>query len=332
MELIKNTHVVFTEEPHRYTLLNEDFSSKELSGITAIIKSTICPDLYKDVAEDILKKAAEHGTRCHKLCEQYDNGQLQVIGDNNELADELNNVISDPELYAYRQLVADNDLMVLESEYLVSDNENFASCIDKVVQLNDKEVAIVDLKFTYQYHEEPVTWQTSFYADMLEAQNPKVKVSKLYCIHIHNYPKDGCKAALHELKRVPTEYLEQAKMHHILLQAGFETPFENPYKRKEMELPQTMMENENSLANILSEHKRLDKEKKAIMDEVKKFFAENPGTAKLKGKIVTFSQSLPTTKMVFNMDQFKAENPDLYKKYLNQPQTTAGKTTVSFNK
>lgn len=330
MELIKNERVIFSEKPHLYTLIDEDtYEGKTLSGITSIIKTTICPNLYSDIPQEILERAAEHGTLCHKMCEQFDNAELQVVGDNNELANE-DGVINLPELYEYRRLIAENEMFVIASEYLVSDNENFASCIDKVIELDKKSVAIVDLKFTYQYHEEPVTWQTSFYADMLEAQNPGIKVKKLYCIHIHNY-KDGCRGEVHELERVPTELLESAKLHHLAIMSG-ETPepFVNPRLRVERELG-FEQKYEYALADILKKEKELSKQKEDIMNDIKKMFDNTPMTSKFVGELVTFSQSAPVRKKCFDEKRFAQEHPDLYRQYITT-KVVAPRTTVSFNK
>lgn len=329
MELNKNNRVIFTENPHRYTLLNEDFSTRELSGITAIIKKCICPNLYKDVDEATLAKAAVHGTACHKRCESFDNGKLVPTEDGGWAYKESGLVLGEDdglaELKAYVELVKENDIMVAESEYLVSDNENFASSIDKVAIASDCMVDIIDLKFTYAYHEESVMWQTSFYADMLEAQTG-VKVNKLYCIHIHKYKNGEVKSALHELKRVPTEYLEEAKRCYL---AGEE--FANPLARIERD----MEADEGKQAewrDTLKTAAEWEKKKKAVMEEMKKMVQEVPNTAKMKGVFFTVSQSAESHSIVLDEEKLKEEMPEVWKKYCTKVKKVAGRVTVSFNK
>ena len=330
MDLIKNNRVIFTEEPHKYTLINEDFSTRELSGITAIIKKCICPNLYSDVDEETLRKAAEHGTLCHKLCEAFDNAQLDPMDDNQGFTwREDGTCVADglEELRAYISLIAENDIMVHSSEYLVSDNENFASCIDKVAIAPDGKMAdIIDLKFTYAYHEEPVTWQTSFYADIFEFQNPHIKVNKLYCIHIHKYKNGEVKAALHELKRIPTEHLEEAKRCFL---SGEE--FVNPYARIEKEL-EIEEELEQQYADILKRSAELEKEKKTVTDALKKLITTSPSLAKLKGRYITVSQSVASHSTVLDEAKLKEEMPEIYKKYCTKVKTVAGRVTITLNK
>jgi hypothetical protein len=331
MELKNNDSVVFTEEPHEYTLFDkENKEVKKLTGITTLIKTVLFPDLYQDVSQEVLARAAQHGTYCHTLCEMFDNGELTETADG-LLANEFGATIEECELYAYQDLCRVHQFDVIRSEYLVSDNENFASRIDKVIELPDGSVAIADLKFTYNYLADPVRWQCSFYADMLEAQNPGLKVSRLFCIHIHAYP-EGVKAELHELQRIDTELLENVKQHYLAIKQaeenGDELPpkFANPLERKEYELTLTE-EEEETIKAVFDNYAAAEKAKKAVMDKFKTMFAEKGNAARFKGKLICFSQSEGTTKRVFDEERFKFEHPTLYRDYLTKIVTTAPRTT-----
>ena len=68
-----------------------------------------------------------------------------------------------PELDNFIKVMADNNLTCLATEYIVSDNENFASAIDLVMQNKKKEICLVDLKRTSELHFEEVALQLSIY-------------------------------------------------------------------------------------------------------------------------------------------------------------------------
>lgn len=347
MELKQITNVSFYEDTHKY--LNSDF--EELSGITAIIKKCICPDLYKDVDEATLAKAARHGTLCHKLCEAFDNGELDIQDDGNYTA--LNEIfvynsdhakdvlvqeggyIADPELHAYIAELKKHKLNIEASEYLVTDGKHFASCIDKVIRESDDTFSILDLKFTYAYHEEPVTWQTSFYADMLEAQNPGAKVKNLYCLHIHYYKDGTCKSQLHKLKRIKSDILEECKRCFL-----HDLAFDNPLAKKQYDETQATAISieyngetlsENDIAIFMQNAKKIEDKKKAIMDSYKEWFRNNPNYNKITNGTFSVSQSVSVASEVLDTAKLKELYPDIYNECITY-RTAAPRTTFKINK
>lgn len=162
MQLISNNRVFFDEISHTY-LLDED---KVLIGVTSLMKKFgLSPD-YSGIPEGVLRKAAEEGTSIHKEIEDYDNG-VSVL--NTELID------------GYRKL----GLKHVCSEYLVSDNETVASAIDGVYEgPKPNTVILVDYKTTQKVHTRALQWQLGFYRTLFERQNPKIRVTGCYCLHI----------------------------------------------------------------------------------------------------------------------------------------------------
>lgn len=178
---LKKSPVIFNEENHTYHLAN-----KQLKGITPII-SWLFPKTYDGIPEEVLKKAAEAGRLVHLDCQLYD---------------EDHHMSNDPQLQEYIELT--KDLSHLTSEYLVSDDYNFASCIDKVYC--DKEYGCVilgDIKCTSQLHIENVTVQLSIYAALFEDMNPDFTVTKLIAIHLPK-PQYG-RGKVVELQRLPKD-------------------------------------------------------------------------------------------------------------------------------
>lgn len=182
MRLIKS-EVVFNSKDHTYIL-----NGKQLSGITSLLDRQLFKDKYSGIPEEILRKAAERGTYIHQCCELVDEG---FVSDNQESIN-------------YLKLKEKYNLRFEESEYLVSDNEHVASCIDKVYRYDDTTFFLGDIKTTYKLNKEYVMWQLSIYAYLFEKQNPGTKVSSIFAIWLR-----GKTAKLVELDRVPTEKVEE---------------------------------------------------------------------------------------------------------------------------
>ena len=171
--------VVFNSEHHTYTL-----DGKLLQGVTPIV-SWLFPKTYEGIPQNILDAAAEYGTFVHQKC---------------EMADDLG-IVNDDVTESYKQLLSDAGLEPVYSEYLVSDNQHIASCIDKVFT----DDSLGDIKTTSKVHWQNVQVQLSIYAYLYEWQTGR-KVNKLYLIWLPR-PKYG-KPMIKELPRIPASICE----------------------------------------------------------------------------------------------------------------------------
>ena len=180
--MLHKSEVQFNQKEHTYKL-----NGVLLQGITGMLKRQLFLDTYKDVPEDILRKAAERGTMIHEIC---------------ELVDDLGITHEAEEARSYLKLKEDNSLEYLCSEYLVSDNEHFATCIDKVY-FDGEYYHLGDIKTTYKLDVDYIRWQLSVYAYLFELQNPSLKVGKLYGIWLR-----GENAQLVEVQRIDKGIIE----------------------------------------------------------------------------------------------------------------------------
>lgn len=200
--------VRFDAELHTYTAPD----GKQLRGITGLLHDKLFPDTYKGVDAETLRKAADRGKAIHQMIEDWD---------------EIGTYVDDDNLSAYIDVCHNSGLVHHCSEYLVSDLDMYASCIDKVYRVDDGTCDIADIKTTYTLDKEYVSWQLSIYAYLLEQQNPHVKVRSLYAIHI----RDG-KGKLVEVQRKDAEAVKEVLY-------GGDIPEYNPYampsKYKDME-------------------------------------------------------------------------------------------------
>ena len=247
-KVLTSSPVLFEEDGHTYTL-----NGHTLQGVTPII-AWLFPETYKGIPQSILNQAAEYGSLIHKKC---------------ELADSMG-IVDDDIVRDYQEIMQQHGLKVMLSEYLVSDEENIASCIDKVTENYD----LCDLKTTSKVHIPNVTMQLSIYAWLFEMQNPGIKAGELYCVWLPK-PQYG-QADIIWLKRVPSEicaeivqiYLNSPddilNARAILAQTGFE--FER--QKQTGDVPEAFSDLMDELITISETKKQLEEREKAIKEIV----------------------------------------------------------------
>lgn len=169
-KLKPNTRVKFDDLTHSYLLDGEIY----LTGVTSLMKKHKLAADYSGVDEETLEKKKERGTKGHKEIENYIKG------------------IKYKPTTVTKSFKALN-LNVMESEFLISDNEMVASMIDIILD----DYSIVDIKFTAQLHVKALQWQLSIYAYLLEL-NYNIKVPKIYALHFDKQNK----ASLIEIERL----------------------------------------------------------------------------------------------------------------------------------
>ena len=290
---LNTCNVVFDPTTHTYR-----DGEKIFSGITGVIKERVCPDLYKDVPEYILRRAAEEGTRMHNACELYEATGIETEG-----CPELQGYIAEkcnrPELANY-----------VASEYLVTDNNKYASSIDLTFEAADGTAILVDLKRTSVLNIEYVSWQLSAYAAMFEAQNPEVKVSAIYALHL--------RGEKHEL--VPLER-KSADLVHTLLYT--QDPL--PMPPTDCEKYPTIASAEAALAAMKAEYDEVKARYDEITERLKTLMADN-GIKKYEGRWVTMTKRADSVRTTFDSKAFKADHPDIYEQYTKKSLTEGGIT------
>lgn len=273
--------VVFDSEHHIYTL-----NGKQLSGITSLLDRQLFKDKYSGIPEDILRKAAERGTYIHQCCELVDEG---FTCDTQEATN-------------YKSLKEKYGLVVEESEYLVSDNDNYASCIDKVYRVSDDTFSLGDIKTTYKLNKEYVQWQLSIYAYLFELQNPSAKVSSIFAIWLR-----GETNQIVELERVPNEKVRD------LLEADSKGL---QYEQHET-IPILFNEIEGLIIDIESQLKALTDQKKALTDGVMKAMVQ-AGIYSWKGDKVSITRKTASTRKSFDKEKFEKDYPNVYDNYIKE--------------
>ena len=278
MKLVKS-NVIFDSASHTYTL-----DGKLLSGITSLLSRQLFKDKYLGIADDVLQAAAERGTIVHQSCELMD------FGFESQSQEAIN----------YKKLKEQYGLVHEDSEYLVSDNEFYASCIDKVYRDSDNTFTLGDIKTTYKLDKEYVQWQLSIYAYLFEKQNPEAKVNRLFAIWLR-----GEKAEFVELDRIADAKVE-ALLHAD--SAGVQY-IEN--------LPSVISEAEQMIVDIETQLKALEKQKKALQEGIMRAMVSE-GLYSWKGEKVSITRKMDSIRETFDKERFKQDHPELYAQYIKE--------------
>lgn len=166
---LNNCGVIFIEDEHRYFL-----GDQELQGITTAIGECIAPDSLKDIPEAILQKATAKGKSIHKSLElfirEWTNDGSQVVA-------------------SFIDLIQQHDIHPEAAEYLVTDFQNYASCIDLVSRVDDNTVDLYDYKSFNNLDNDRLCkarMQLSCYKLFFEIVNPHMKVRNLGIIRIND--------------------------------------------------------------------------------------------------------------------------------------------------
>lgn len=273
------SQVAFNQEEHTYSL-----GGIALKGITGMIKSQLFPDMYKDIPQWILDRAAEHGTMVHESIELFDAGF--------EPKD------TTPELESYKRIKRENELTTIANEYIVTDKEHFASAID-IVLCKGKDVILADLKTTYTLDKEYVRWQLSIYAYLFELQNPELKVSKLYALWLRDD-----KSEFTEVKRVESDTIKD------LLQCEVEGRKFNTISKAD-NMPSEIKQAEKAVYTLVQQIKELEAQKKALSQGLLKLMQDND-VKTYKGEHITLSRKAASTREDIDKRKLKEEYPEAY--------------------
>lgn len=288
MQLTKS-QVIFNQELHTYTL-----NGLQLQGITGMLGRQLFPSKYSNVPQSVIEKAANRGSFIHEVC---------------ELADDLGISHESEEAKNYNALKALYGLRYEASEYLVSDNEHFASCIDKVYRESDYKFSLGDIKTTYQLDKEYVRWQLSIYAYLFEMQNPGCKVVRLFAIWL--------RGNTHELvfvERIPDNVIANLMAAEL---SGLQ--FINPYSVPvgSNNLPAKYQEMEKSIIEINEQAKYWTDKKKDLTEEIMKEMV-SAGVYNWKGESLQFIRKKDSIRKEFDKKSFERDYPQLYNQYLKE--------------
>ena len=291
MKLVKSK-VRFDEEHHRYFL-----GEKELSGITGTLIKKAFPDTYKGIPDAILAKAAERGSVVHQNLELFDticNSDVNIMP----------SVL--PEVKDYNEMLISYGLHHVDSEYLVTDNENFASAIDKVLADDEDNIYLADIKTTATLHYDNVSLQLSIYAKWFEEQNPDLKVKEIVCMWF----KNG-QSKFQPLPMVADEQIDELISAYLTNDADYQYKVEVPEQFSALEQEYRLITARIDAMKIVQDD---------LKEKIMKMMEDNKQKS-IKTNIGSYSYVAATTKKVFDTKLFKDTEPDHYEYYLKETAT-----------
>lgn len=282
--ILNRVPVMFDPDTHTYT--NEE-TGEQLSGITGTLLKRLFPGKYDGVPKDILAKAAEKGSNVHASIELYE---------------KIGVTPSTQEGKAYADITRRNGMVALDCEYTVTDFKHYASQIDVIYEVQENVVDLADIKTTYKFDEESVSWQLSIYAYMMSLCNPHVKVRKLLGIWLR-----GDTAQIIEVKRHTDEEV-------IRLIKSDMADKDDDIPATEQPLPDYIKANIDRLYEVVQKKKELQEEEQRIKSEILgKMSGDN--LKSIDAVRILFTVVKERTKRRFDEKRFKEEHSELFNEY-----------------
>lgn len=267
--MLNQSRVVFDPVNHTYML-----DGKMLSGITGVLSKWLFPDKYKDVPQHIVEHAKERGTLIHNQIHMAFEGFVPA----------------DP-TEEYKAFMK-HDKNFIASEYIVSDNERYASAIDLI----DDELNLYDVKTSYKLDKDYTAWQLSIYAYLFELQNPGLKVGKLYAIHLKE----------DKMKIVELERIDETRVRELLNRTELPTIEENTLE--------TIRIVEKEMAKLKQQYDNFEKNYNALKEQLA-LTMEEKGIMNFENDFVKISYKGAYTRKQFDSTRFKEEHPELADEY-----------------
>ena len=286
-----NTIPVFFN-PKDHTYLNTE-TGAYLQGITSTLIHRLNPDKYKGIPEDVLRQAAERGSKIHEELEL-----IETIGID-PITQEGRN---------YLALKEQHGLEFLRGEHTVSDMEHYATNIDAIFKEPGRKknvVDIVDYKTTSKFDRDSVSWQLSISAFFLELNNPHITVKRLFGIWL--------RGDIAQLIEVPRRTNEEVL---ALIQADQE----DAHYEWAPELPDYIRDAEDELYTLGRQIKELTERYDTLKADVLKKMVECNDKTIDTGRLL-LTVVAPTTRETFDSKKFKAEHEDLYSSYIKTSTT-----------
>ena len=185
-------------------------------------------------------------------------------------------------------------------------------------------LALADIKTTYNYNEEYVTWQLSIYAYLFELQNPGLKIDKLFCCWTKKKKVNGEERFFHEcyeLKRKPVAEVVALIEADKARRSGEGATAEPPLTEKadvpallDKDAIEAFIDIKEKAEAAKDAYEELTTRMRALMREqgLKTF---DGGRLRL-----TYTAASERTESVSVFDEaaFRKENPELYAKYVKE--------------
>ena len=276
---MNKSNVIYDEVAHTYNLYG-----KQLKGITGTLIPHAIGQKYADVPEHILAEKAKYGKLVHSEIEMFLNGF-----EPSEPTDEF---------LAFKKWQSLTKIEFIESEFIVSDNENFATPIDGI----DINANIYDWKTTAVLDKESISWQLSICAYFSELMGNEV--NRLYAVHLR-----GNECTLHEIERKPNREVQRLIECYLT-----DEPYVSTLVLTNDEALQTIYDAELMLIEIENEAKRYKEIKEKALSLLEKQM-QDAGVKTFETERLKATRVLPIETITFDSKALLADMPELAERY-----------------
>ena len=313
----------FIPETHEYFVDGE----RAKISVTSLIDKQVTRTDWAGIDPEILKRAADRGTRVHADCEYF-------IGKGTEP--------QTTECKNYAKYIKDNAWQIenalteykLAIRYVSSDaTASFVLCgtADLICLLN-KVPVVIDYKTTSVIHEESVRWQMSLLDFMARRLSGCIINGQLFTyepakeLYVFHFDKQG------NFKPVKVEFIQEAEIIRMLDAEAkdleyYPTPVELLTPRQQ----EALLDVEKKLCSLETAKKLLAKEETLLRDELIQAFQAHQGSKSLALDSLTVTYTPETSRNTFDTERFQQEHPDLYQQYLTSS-TIKPKVTITLAK
>lgn len=288
---LNNSGVLYEDSTHQYF-----YKGRELTGITGLLHKLVFPNMYSNVSEETLKKAAEKGTVIHEQVELY--ASLGI----------------EPALESVKAFVAyikEQGYEIIGSEYVLRVGEDHASAIDLVMHkkgASDDDVEIWDIKGTYSVNKEYVRWQNSMYKFGFEALNPHLKVTRICCMWLRDDNKRGTICKLIDLGTPrPSSDVEEL----------FRCEKEGRLFDDDTKTPYYIMDNEVALVDVQERIAKLQEQEKELKAAIFEGMT-NDNLTSYKTSYYTYSLKAGSERVTLDTKAFDADDEETYEHLLKK--------------
>ena len=281
MKKLNYSSVMFDPIEHAYYLRD----SRQLFGITGLLNRQLYGGKkYDGVPNAILEAAAERGSKIHQEIEMfYTIGSEPFSKEAGAVVDKL------------------KDKKIIEAEYLVSDEENFATAIDLV----DSDFNLYDIKTTAVLDENYTSWQLSICAYLFEMQNG-FPPNDLYAVHVR---ENNVK-----IKVMPKHTKEEVEQLLACDLAG-ENYFEMIAAPVVKDLPIAQIVSiEKFLLKVEEEIKEYKELREKLMDLIYQKMEEKD-IKKIETDSLILTRVLPTESITVDTKKMRDDYPEIVKNY-----------------
>ncbi len=288
---LKDSGVLYEDSTHQYF-----YNGRELTGITGMLHKFVFPNMYSNVSDEILKKAAEKGTTIHEQVELF--ASLGI--------DPASECVKD-----FVAFIAEQGYEIVGSEYILRINEDHASAIDLVMHkigTPEDEVEIWDIKGTYSVNKEYVRWQNSMYKFGLEKLNPHLKVVRICCMWLRDDDKRGTICKLIPLgKARPASDIEEL----------FRCEKEGRLYSDDAKTPYYIIDNEIALMDVQERIAMLQEQEKQLKAAIFEGMSKD-NLSSFKTPYYTYSLKTASERVTLDTKAFDADDEETYAQLLEK--------------